>query len=105
MEGLAAAGAVGVVEVVVGVSDDEKAIVVVAAVDERGGAVDPGGVDVVGVEIVQETAYMLGFTEPTSFYRYFKRVTGMTAKQYRDSRMVRSSPGRRVQRWYVRLRR
>ena len=31
-----------------------------------------------------ETAYMLGFSEPTSFYRYFKRVTGMTAKQYRD---------------------
>lgn len=34
---------------------------------------------------LQETAYMLGFTEPTSFYRYFKRVAGMTAKQYRDS--------------------
>ena len=34
---------------------------------------------------LQEIAYMLGFTEPTSFYRYFKRVTGMTAKQYRDS--------------------
>jgi AraC-like DNA-binding protein len=33
----------------------------------------------------QETAYLLGFSEPTSFYRYFKRVTGMTAKQYRDS--------------------
>jgi AraC-like DNA-binding protein len=27
---------------------------------------------------------MLGFTEPTSFYRYFKRATGMTAKEYRD---------------------
>ena len=26
---------------------------------------------------------MLGFSEPSSFYRYFKRVTGMTAKQYR----------------------
>ena len=36
---------------------------------------------------LQETAYMLGFTEPTSFYRYFKRVVGMTAKQYRDSFM------------------
>ena len=35
---------------------------------------------------LQETAYLLGFSEPTSFYRYFKRVTGMTAKQYRDSR-------------------
>lgn len=33
----------------------------------------------------QETAYLLGFSEPTSFYRYFKRITGMTAKQYRDS--------------------
>ena len=33
---------------------------------------------------LQETAYLLGFTEPTSFYRYFKRVTGMTAKKYRD---------------------
>ena len=35
-------------------------------------------------QTLQEIAYMLGFTEPTSFYRYFKRVTGMTAKQYRD---------------------
>ena len=33
---------------------------------------------------LQETAYMLGFNEPTSFYRFFKRVTGMTAKEYRD---------------------
>ena len=33
---------------------------------------------------LQETAYLLGFSEPTSFYRYFKRVTGMTAKQYRN---------------------
>ena len=38
-------------------------------------------------QTLQETAYMLGFSEPTSFYRYFKRVTGMTAKQYRDSRL------------------
>jgi AraC-like DNA-binding protein len=36
-------------------------------------------------QTLQETAYMLGFSEPSSFYRYFKRVTGMTAKQYRDS--------------------
>lgn len=27
---------------------------------------------------------IVGFSEPTSFYRYFKRVTGMTAKKYRD---------------------
>ena len=36
-------------------------------------------------QTLQETAYLLGFSEPISFYRYFKRVTGMTAKQYRDS--------------------
>lgn len=33
----------------------------------------------------QEIAYTLGFSEPSSFYRYFKRVTGITAKSYRDS--------------------
>ena len=38
-------------------------------------------------QTLQEAAYMLGFSEPTSFYRYFKRVTGMTAKEYRDSKM------------------
>lgn len=36
-------------------------------------------------QTLQEIAYMLGFTEPTAFYRYFKRATGMTAKQYRDN--------------------
>ena len=40
-------------------------------------------------QTLQETAYLLGFSEPTSFYRYFKRVTGMTAKQYRDSKLRR----------------
>ena len=38
-------------------------------------------------QTLQETAYLLGFSEPTSFYRYFKRVTGMTAKQYRAHRL------------------
>lgn len=38
-------------------------------------------------QTLQEIAYLLGFTEPTSFYRYFKRVTGMTAKQYRAHRL------------------
>ena len=38
-------------------------------------------------QTLQETAYLLGFSEPTSFYRYFKRVTGMTAKQYRAQRL------------------
>ena len=37
---------------------------------------------------LQETAFMLGFAEPTSFYRYFKRIAGITAKQYRDSNYV-----------------
>ncbi|MBR6189218.1 MAG: AraC family transcriptional regulator [Prevotella sp.] len=41
-------------------------------------------IDARATQTLQETAYMLGFSEPTSFYRYFKRVTGMTAKQYRD---------------------
>ncbi len=40
---------------------------------------------------LQETAFMLGFTEPTSFYRYFKRATGMTAKEYRDSTLSKKS--------------
>ena len=40
-------------------------------------------------QTLQETAYLLGFSEPTSFYRYFKRITGMTAKQYRDSHPAR----------------
>lgn len=39
-------------------------------------------------QTLQETAYLLGFSEPTSFYRYFKRVTGMTAKQYRAHRLI-----------------
>lgn len=32
---------------------------------------------------LKQIAFSLGFTEPTSFYRYFKRVTGMTALEYR----------------------
>jgi AraC-like DNA-binding protein len=39
-------------------------------------------------QTLQETAFKLGFSEPTSFYRYFKRITGITAKQYRDSKTV-----------------
>ena len=34
-------------------------------------------------ETLKETAYLLGFSAPSSFYRYFKRITGMTAKEYR----------------------
>ena len=47
-------------------------------------------IDARATQTLQETAFMLGFTEPTSFYRYFKRVTGITAKQYRDSRAKRN---------------
>ena len=42
-------------------------------------------IETCSMRTLQEIAYMLGFTEPTAFYRYFKRVTGMTAKQYRES--------------------
>ena len=45
-------------------------------------------------QTLQEIAYMLGFTEPTSFYRYFKRAAGMTAKQYRDSKLITYKPTR-----------
>ena len=31
---------------------------------------------------IEEIAYRLGFSEQTSFCRFFKRVTGVTAKQY-----------------------
>lgn len=32
---------------------------------------------------LKEIAYELGFSEPTSFYRYFKRVTGLIANEFR----------------------
>ena len=32
---------------------------------------------------IQQVAYELGFCEPSSFYHYFRRVTGITAKEYR----------------------
>ena len=34
---------------------------------------------------LKHVAYVLGFDESTSFYRYFKRVAGITAKQYHNS--------------------
>lgn len=34
---------------------------------------------------LKEVSYDLGFEEPTSFYRYFKRVAGMTAQEYKES--------------------
>ena len=38
---------------------------------------------------IQEISYMLGFDEPASFCRYYKRVTGTTAMQYRRSALLR----------------
>jgi AraC-like DNA-binding protein len=35
---------------------------------------------------VKETAYALGFSDPTSLYRAFKRWTGKTPKQYKADR-------------------
>ena len=35
---------------------------------------------------LKRIAFDLGFTEPTSFYRYFKHATGLTAKEYREAR-------------------
>ena len=36
---------------------------------------------------LKHIAFQLGFAEPTSFYRYFKHATGLTAKQYRTSHL------------------
>lgn len=36
-------------------------------------------------------SFSLGFSEPSSFFRYFKRVTGVTAKTYRDQLLASSS--------------
>jgi AraC-like DNA-binding protein len=34
---------------------------------------------------LNQAVYQLGFFDPTSFYRYFKHATGMTAKEYAKS--------------------
>lgn len=34
---------------------------------------------------LKKSAILLGFTDPSSFYRYFKHATGMTAKEYREA--------------------
>lgn len=40
---------------------------------------------------IQEVAYALGFNEPATFCRYYKRVTGQTAKHYRNAPKTLSS--------------
>lgn len=37
---------------------------------------------------VQEVSYLLGFSEEAGFCRFFKRVTGMTPKEYRKSQLT-----------------
>ncbi|MBR2165187.1 MAG: AraC family transcriptional regulator [Paludibacteraceae bacterium] len=37
---------------------------------------------------LKTVAYELGFSEPTSFYRYFKHATGTTAKAYRNQKQT-----------------
>lgn len=38
---------------------------------------------------IKEIAYQLGFPEPSSFHHFFKRVTGMTAKEYCNRQLSR----------------
>lgn len=42
---------------------------------------------------IQEVAYSLGFNEPATFCRYYKRVTGQTAKHFRNAPKNQSSVG------------
>ncbi len=43
-----------------------------------------------------ELSYLLGFSEPSSFYRAFKRWEGMTALEYRRAARTRASKARRA---------
>lgn len=37
---------------------------------------------------IQEIGYLLGFPEPASFIHFFKRTTGMTPKEFRNSKKI-----------------
>lgn len=43
-------------------------------------------------ESVEDIVYLTGFSEPSTFYRAFKRWSGMTPVQYRDSKRKAKSP-------------
>jgi AraC-like DNA-binding protein len=44
-------------------------------------------------EPIERIVYLTGFSEPSTFYRAFKRWAGMTPVQYRDSRRGSRPPG------------
>jgi YesN/AraC family two-component response regulator len=37
---------------------------------------------------VYEITYLLGFSEPSVFHRFFKKLTGLTPVMYRDNLMT-----------------
>ena len=44
-------------------------------------------------EAIDNIVYLTGFSEPSTFYRAFKRWSGQTPVQYRNSRRERAAPG------------
>ena len=39
---------------------------------------------------IQQISYDLGFCEPTAFHHFFKRVTGITAKEYKEKELLQT---------------
>ena len=51
----------------------------------------PADLEIISAELVpdecdEETAYLLGFSEPSTFSRAFKRLTGKSPQQFRSGR-------------------